>query len=139
MSRINRSNSSVRLSRWACSPSLARKVAKPLARRPFSRKEPMRGSSSAIRILAIGRSFAGSSLPRQHHGEGRSLAETTLELDAPAVRLGDGLHDREAEPTSAIAEVGARAAREPFENECLVGDRDTGAGVAHPDTHLVIA
>lgn len=53
MSRTTRSKPPVRACSYAVSPSAATVVVKPLARSPFSTKEAMRSSSSAMRIRFI--------------------------------------------------------------------------------------
>src|SRR5918999_1534096 len=97
----------------------------------------MRGSSSAISILDTEKPF--SRFTRKHDRELRALSEPTLELDASTVRFRDGLHDREAEPAPAVAKMGTAAPREALEDARLVADSDAGAGVAHPDAHLLLA
>src|SRR5918992_6153725 len=99
-------------------------------------KEPMSGSSSAIRIRAIVPSVGRVS--RDDDRELRSLADSAFELDATAVRFGDRLDDRQAEAAAAVAAMRAFAAREPMEDAALLRGRDAEAGVPHPQTDLTL-
>src|SRR5918992_5059938 len=136
MSSRSRSNSSLSPSACACSPSPVRNVVKPFARNPFSRKDPISGSSSAIRmrgiVLSVGR------VARNDDREGRPLVEAALQLDPAVVSLGDGLDVGEAEPASAVAPAGLSSAGEAIEDPLLLGEGNARAGVPDPDQRLVV-
>src|SRR5918992_5825864 len=99
--------------------------------------EEMSGSSSAIRIRATGAPLA--SHPRDDDGEGGADAERALEVDRPAVRFGDRLDDRQAEPGTAVAATRVAPADEAVEDALRLGRRDPHSRVADPDVHLVAA
>ena len=77
----------------ASSPSPATAIAKPFARRPFSRNDatgprlPRSGSGSSQRLLRARRRLLG----RDHEGEGVARSRPAFDLDPPAVRVGDCL------------------------------------------------
>src|SRR5918992_6067105 len=95
----------------------------------------MSGSSSAIRIRAIGDSSTLDSLgPVSPHDDRkrRALSQATLELDVPSVGLRDRLHDRQPQPAPAVAAVGGAAARGTGEDAGPGGGGGAPAAVPQP-------
>src|SRR5579884_32341 len=67
---------------------------------------------------------------REGETEGRARARGALHLDLRAVRLGDDLGDREAEPAAGDRLLDrVRAAEEAVEEVALLGAGDAGPGV----------
>src|SRR5688500_19192717 len=118
MSRISKSNPSLRLIWMASSPSSTTWVAYPRARNPFSMKDEIRLSSSAIKIRGIGRLLRDpiGRIDGQDHGERRTRTRPALELDATTVSHCDRLDDGEPEPSAPVAPVRPLATGEPLEH-----------------------
>ena len=84
--------------------------------------------------LEHGENGRGRRAGRQAHRERRARADPALDLDPPAVRLGDHLADCQAEPGPAdLAAAGVVGAVEPFEDVGERFGRDAGAGVVHAE------
>ncbi len=88
------------------------------------------------RLIALERR-RGRALSRQHHDEHAAALRAGLDPDAPPVRLGDVLDEREPDTAAAhLAPVRDAPTHEALENSLTILGRDAGALVGHADLDL---
>ena len=95
-----------------------------------------------LRVLARSRARAAGLGPRrgQHQRERAALARAALDLDAPAVRAHDLIHQRQPEPGALhVVHQPGLDAHELLEDALLIRRRDADAAVRHRDRHRAVA
>src|SRR5919106_2783943 len=106
---------------------------------PHSRSDQEFINRAADTVAAGGHVSKRRRVARQNDRKRRSHSEAALQFDAPSVRLGDCTHGRQPEPAPTVTAAGVLTPREGVEDASLVGNRDAGAGVSHPDAHFGLA
>src|SRR5262249_15408328 len=140
-SRRTQSGLFSRASRMPSLPSVAARTSKPSNSSESRRPRTMSASSSITRIFLRTWPLPLRLGPHgQRYGERAPPALGRVDLDRPAVRLGDVLDQREPDPRAADRPA-AHAARpiEPLEDAVALVRRDAGSGVRDPEQHVVPA